>query len=81
MRDRLQYSPQSFEPNSNIQQMGSEEEVVEVTHHGEREVPQRVEERIVCDRDAGLPYLVAPVDVDYAVEGRRDLKYYQSIYI
>lgn len=66
MRDGLQNSPERLKSNGDIQQMGGEEEIVEVTHHREGEVPQGVEERVVCDRDASLPDLVAPVDVDNA---------------
>lgn len=47
--------------------MGGKEEVVEVAHDGETEVPERVEERVVSDRDSRLPDLVAPVDVYDAV--------------
>lgn len=66
MCDRLQDSPQSLKAHGDVQQMRGEEEVVKVAHHREAEVPQRVEEGVVCDRDARFPHLVAPVDVDDA---------------
>lgn len=46
--------------------MSGEEKVVEIAHHGETEVPEGVEERVVCDSHTCLPHLVAPVYVDDA---------------
>lgn len=66
MSDRLQNSPQSFKTNSNIQQMSGKEEIVEVTHHGEREIPQRVQKGVISYGDTSLPHLIAPVDVQNA---------------
>lgn len=63
MRDGLQDGAQRLEAHGHVQQVGGEEEVVEVAHHREAEVPQRVQERVVRDRHARLPHLVAPVDV------------------
>ena len=49
--------------------MGREEEVVVVAQDGEHEVPQRVDERVVRERDADLPQQVPPVNAgDAAVE-------------
>lgn len=41
---RLQDRTQSFETDSNVQQMGCEEEVIEVAEDGEHEIPQAVQE-------------------------------------
>lgn len=66
MRDGLQDGSQRLEPNRHVKQMSREEEVVEVSHHREGEVPKRVQERVVGEGDARLPHLVAPVDADDA---------------
>lgn len=65
MRDGLQNGSQSFKSNSDVQQMCGEEEVIEVPHNGEGEIPERVQERVVGYGDSCLPYLVTPVDVYY----------------
>jgi hypothetical protein len=41
---RLQDGPQCFDLNSNIKQMGSKEEIIEVAQNGEGEIPQAVQE-------------------------------------
>jgi type II secretory pathway component PulK len=41
---RLQDGSQCFDLNSNIKQMGSKEEIVEVAQNGEGKVPQAVQE-------------------------------------
>lgn len=62
MRNGLQDSPQGLESYSHVEKMSREEEVVEIAHHGEGEVPERVEERVIGDGNTCLPHLVAPVD-------------------
>lgn len=64
--DRLQDGAKGLEADGHVQQMGCEEEVVEVAHDGEGEIPERVEERVVRDGYPCLPHLVAPVDVQNA---------------
>lgn len=44
--------------------MGGKEEIVEVPKNRKSEIPERVQERVVCNRNAGLPNLISPVDVD-----------------
>lgn len=44
MSYRLQDGSQCFDLNSNIKQMGSKEEIVEVAQNGEGKVPQAVQE-------------------------------------
>lgn len=46
--------------------MSGEEEIVEIAHHREAEIPQRVQEWIIGERYSCFPYLVSPVDVYYA---------------
>ena len=53
----LQDGSQRAQQDGDIQQVGAEEEVVEVAQNGEGKVPQRVEERVVCYRHSRLPHL------------------------
>lgn len=64
VRDRLQDRAQRLKADGHVQQMGGKEEVVEVTENGEGEVPEGVQEGVVCYRNACFPYLIAPVNAE-----------------
>jgi len=54
---RLKDGSKSLEARSDIEEVDSEEEVVEVTHHREGEVPGGVEERLQPQTGNSQPYL------------------------
>ena len=62
MSDGFEDNSQGSHPDGHVQQVGSKEKVVVVAEQGEHEVPQLVEEGVVCDGDSRFPHLVPPVD-------------------
>ena len=53
----LKDDPESGDANGDVNEVGSEEEVVVVAEDGEDEVPQLVQKRVVCESDPSLPNL------------------------
>lgn len=62
--DGLQDGAEGSHGYGYIQQMGREEEVVEIAQNGEGEVQERVKERVVRNRHAGLPHLCKRVQME-----------------